>query len=77
MTQQKTEPLVYRIGALIQALGLSRPTIYRRIKKGEFPPPIELSDGTVGWPREDIEHYLKTRRRRTELVNSTGKEAAA
>jgi len=44
--------------------GLSKSTIYRLIKKKEFPPPINLSDKRVGWVSEDIERWIEIRRRR-------------
>ncbi|CAN7464618.1 helix-turn-helix transcriptional regulator [Paraburkholderia hospita] len=38
--------------------GLSRSTIYQRIKAGTFPPPVHLGVRSVGWRVADIEAFL-------------------
>ncbi len=38
--------------------GLSRSTIYLRIKKGTFPKPIKLSERAVGWLESEIADWL-------------------
>jgi prophage regulatory protein len=39
----------------------SRATIYRMIRRGEFPPPIKISPGRVAFVREDIAAWIKGR----------------
>jgi prophage regulatory protein len=39
-------------------VGLSRSTIYQRIKDGTFPKPIQLGARAVGWRASDIEQFL-------------------
>ncbi|MDE1008874.1 MAG: AlpA family transcriptional regulator [Paraburkholderia fungorum] len=41
-----------------QVVGLSRSTIYQRIKDGTFPKPIPLGGRLVGWRASDIELFL-------------------
>lgn len=41
-----------------QIVGLSRSTIYQRIKDGTFPRPISLGGRMVGWRASDIELFL-------------------
>ena len=41
--------------------GLSRSTIYLRIKKGSFPKPINLGARAVGWLENEIEAWLAER----------------
>lgn len=41
-----------------QAVGLSRSTIYQRIKDGTFPRAIPLGGRMVGWRASDIELFL-------------------
>jgi prophage regulatory protein len=41
--------------------GLSRSTIYARIKEGRFPPSISLGAKAVGWLRSDIETWIAQR----------------
>jgi prophage regulatory protein len=38
--------------------GLSRSTIYLRIKEGTFPKPISLGARAVGWLESEIEEWL-------------------
>ncbi|MEM5295634.1 AlpA family transcriptional regulator [Burkholderia sp. JPY481] len=41
-----------------QVVGLSRSTIYQRIKDGTFPRPLSLGGRMVGWRASDIELFL-------------------
>ena len=41
--------------------GLSRSTIYQRIKDGTFPPPISLGAKAVGWLDSDIDEWIAER----------------
>ncbi|MBN3804360.1 AlpA family phage regulatory protein [Paraburkholderia sp. Ac-20336] len=41
-----------------QVVGLSRSTIYQRIKDGTFPRPVSLGGRMVGWRAADIEQFL-------------------
>lgn len=38
--------------------GLSRSTIYLRMKQGRFPKTISLGGGLVGWKESDIQKWL-------------------
>jgi prophage regulatory protein len=49
--------------------GLSRVTIWRKIRAGEFPPPIELSANSIGWPADVIREWKASRPRRTYRVS--------
>jgi prophage regulatory protein len=42
--------------------GLSIQTIYRLMKNGSFPAPLQLSANAVGWPLEAIEAWLASRK---------------
>ena len=48
---------------VIKKTGLSKVTIWRREKEGNFPKRIQLSANRVGWIREEIEEWLRTRPR--------------
>ncbi len=39
-------------------VGLSRSTIYQRIKEGTFPRPINLGNRAVGWLEHEINAWL-------------------
>ncbi|HYG43411.1 MAG TPA: AlpA family phage regulatory protein [Bordetella sp.] len=55
-----SEPLLYRMRDLVQTVGMSKPTIYRKIKVGEFPRPVRLFKGSddVAWRAEDIRAWI-------------------
>jgi len=38
--------------------GLARSTIYKLIKAGSFPKPIQLTDRAVAWPSNLIESWI-------------------
>jgi len=40
--------------------GLSRSTIYQRVKAGTFPAPVKLGERSVGWRVADIEAFLSS-----------------
>lgn len=42
--------------------GLSRATIYRLKKRGEFPPSIPIGPRCRGWDIIDLNEWLETRR---------------
>lgn len=41
--------------------GLSRSTIYDRIKSGTFPAPVSLGSQAVGWIESEIDSWLLAR----------------
>ena len=45
--------------------GLSRTTIWRKVRAGEFPAPTALSRNAIGWPASAVAEWLATRPRRT------------
>ena len=42
--------------------GLSKPSIYRLIKAGQFPRPKKLSKQSVGWDEREIQAWCDSRR---------------
>ena len=45
-----------RLPDVLRRMGVSRPTIYRMIKKGEFPKPARFGGSSV-WPESDINRF--------------------
>lgn len=41
--------------------GLSRTTRWRLIRRGDFPPPRQLSPGAVGWLRREVDEWVASR----------------
>ena len=50
---------IARLPEVKETTGLSRSTIYLRIKNGEFPKPISLGGRAVGWLEYDIQKWLR------------------
>jgi prophage regulatory protein len=59
MAQQiQTALKILRRKQVESRIGLSRSTIYERIKAGTFPPPISLVAKAVGWIESEIDAWL-------------------
>lgn len=59
---KKTSNLqILDVSQVQQMVGLSKPTIYRLMKVGEFPRPIRLSQCRVAWRLIDLENWLHSR----------------
>ena len=55
------QQLILRLADLIEVTKLSRSTLLRRVKAGEFPQPVRLGPlGTTskGWRASDVEAWL-------------------
>ena len=46
---------------VIACTGLSRTTIWRRVKAGTFPAPLSLGDNSCGWPENLIIDWIESR----------------
>jgi prophage regulatory protein len=56
---------IIRRKAVEARTGLSRSTIYQRVKDGTFPAPISLGAKAVGWLLYEIEDWISERVRRS------------
>ena len=59
------ENQMLRAPEVMARTGLSRVTIWRRVKAGKFPAPLVLGENSIGWTAQSIEDWLKSRPRRT------------
>lgn len=50
---------IFRLPVVIKKTGLSRSTIYARIKEGTFPKPIQIGLRSVGWLEQDVELWFE------------------
>ena len=57
----RTDRQIVRVADLEAQLNLSRTTIWRLRRAGEFPQPIRLSANAVGWHAHDIYEWLAKR----------------
>jgi predicted DNA-binding transcriptional regulator AlpA len=61
-TPKSTNPdKIIRTKEVIEMTGLSRTTLWRLEKKGEFPKRLPLSAGSVGWRYSEVEKWIDTR----------------
>lgn len=58
-TQTLPQPLIYRINAAVQQMGISRATLYRMVKAGDLEL-VKISIRASGITRESINRHLKT-----------------
>ena len=59
------ETKMLRAPEVMARTGLSRVTIWRRVRAGTFPAPTELGANSIGWPESEITAWLANRPRRT------------
>ena len=58
MNGNTAPPRVERLPEVQRHTGLSKSTIYNRLKAGEFPRPIPLGGRIVGFLSSDIDEYI-------------------
>lgn len=51
-------PRLMHIKEVMVTTGLGRSTIYKKIKEGTFPPPLQISPGCVRWKDLDIAAWI-------------------
>ena len=58
-----TQVLLVRLRQLTAMVGLSRSTIYRLVKAGNFPKPIRIGISSLAWRMDDIHKWIDSRNR--------------
>jgi len=61
MTEATTTDALLRLPAVLAAVGMSRPSVYRMMKSGRFPQQIKLGTAAVGWLRSEVEQWIAGR----------------
>jgi prophage regulatory protein len=64
---------ILRIGQLVEKIGLSRSSILRMEKEGEFPKKIILSKRVIGWLESDVNDWLMQQAGRNTGNKKVGK----
>lgn len=54
--------MVLRTEQLCQYVSLSRTTIWRLEKSGQFPKRVRLGQNSVGWLKDEVDNWLESRR---------------
>ncbi|MHB0973149.1 MAG: helix-turn-helix transcriptional regulator [Thiobacillus sp.] len=52
---------IIRLPDVMSRTGLSRSSVFLKVKKGEMPPPIKLGVRATGWVAEEIDNWIKQR----------------
>jgi prophage regulatory protein len=52
---------ILRLIGVLDALGISKSTVYQWVADGKFPAPIRLGPRSVGWKQSDVEAWLESR----------------
>ena len=55
---------ILRIPEVVEITGLSRTTIWRRVRSGDFPAPVRLGSlatRSVGWRESEIRKWIESR----------------
>ncbi len=60
-TIEISPPCVLRLRTVMNRTGLSRSTIYLRIREGSFPRQIVLGPRSVGWLESDVTAWIRAR----------------
>lgn len=60
-TLNETQAEYLRLKDLLKFLPFSSSTIWRKVKKGEFPAPIKLSHGITCFKTQDVRDWLKAK----------------
>lgn len=58
LPQETAHARIIRMLELTKLVGLSKATIYNKIKDGTFPKPVTLGANSVGWLSTDIDHWF-------------------
>jgi prophage regulatory protein len=56
--------------AVIEKVGLSGPTIWRREQKGDFPKRISLGGASVGWLQSEVDQWVRQKAENRPLSSS-------
>lgn len=58
--------VILKIKQICEITALSKATIYREIKKGKFPAPLQLTDRSVGWLISEVEEWINKKAKNRE-----------
>ncbi len=61
MTNKQERLNILRLPAVIARVGLSKPSIYRLMKKHSFPQSVKLGERAIGWVESSIDDWIKAR----------------
>jgi len=75
-TTERRTPNLLRLKEVVARTGLSKNTIYDRIRKKEFPAQIDLGGNCVAWSEDEIDRWIQAKMDARQ-VNEDGLPKAA
>jgi len=61
MSTETASPRLLRIGEVLLRTGLSRSTLYEKIKSGEFDPPVRIGLRAVAFQEKNVDAWISAR----------------
>lgn len=58
MSSEARYETLLRLPEVIKRVGLSGPSIYRRIRAKQFPAPVSLGGQAVAWPESEVSAWV-------------------
>ena len=68
---------IIRLPDVLRRTGLSRTSIWRKVRAGDFPAPVALGPNAIGWFAGEIAEWLSNRPRRTYGAPTDGQPKVA
>ncbi|MPV69211.1 helix-turn-helix transcriptional regulator [Burkholderia sp. BE17] len=50
-----------RLVGVLDTVGVKKTTLYRWIREGKFPAPVQLGSRSVGWRATDVQQWVESR----------------
>jgi prophage regulatory protein len=59
--KQDNQKHIIRLRQVLEQVSLSRATVYKMIRRSEFPQPVQIGQRSVGWLTEEVNTWLESR----------------
>ncbi|MET1534025.1 helix-turn-helix transcriptional regulator [Burkholderia sola] len=59
--EQKMALKILRLIGVLDCVGVKKTTLYRWIREGKFPAPVQLGTRSVGWRAQDVQNWVESR----------------
>ncbi|WP_254603571.1 helix-turn-helix transcriptional regulator [Burkholderia lata] len=59
--EQKMALKILRLIGVLDCVGVKKTTLYRWIREGKFPAPVQLGARSVGWRATDVQQWVESR----------------
>lgn len=61
ISEQKMALKILRLIGVLDCVGVKKTTLYRWIREGKFPAPVQLGTRSVGWRAQDVQNWVESR----------------